>query len=398
MKKIYAFTLVVGLLCLGNSLHSQWSQVSNMPSSLHHPVTWGINDTGYVVTGTNSGGAPTDVFYRYIESTDTWQTLSDFPGQARGFSIGYAYNGKGYLGFGATTSQYLNDLWEYDASTDTWTELTSCPCAGRRHPAFVVREGKVYIGLGDGATGNRSDWWIYDIDSDTWTQGPFLPGPTRHHPFQFKAGNHVYAGMGHGSNGIYKDWYEFDVVSESWTKLNDFPGEARVAGTQFDYGDKGYVLSGDGDNHSFMQQGEFYEYDPANDSWTSLPPHPGLSRWAPGSFVLGRNVYFMGGLNRQTQVLLNDVWTYELDELASVADRNRPEAISIYPNPANDEFRFTGGASIVNVQISNALGQQVNVPGVVQNTVSIQTLKPGVYVVRATDNTGKDYQARLIKR
>ena len=73
--------------------------------------------------------------------------------------------------------------------------------------------------------------------------------------------------------------------------MSQFPSQARVAGTQFSYQGKGYILSGDGDNHYPLGVSEFWEYDPISDSWVQLPPHPGNSIWAPGSFVIGCNVF-----------------------------------------------------------------------------------------------------------
>jgi hypothetical protein len=70
-----------------------------------------------------------------------------------------------------------------------------------------------------------------------------------------------------------------------------------VAGTQFSYAGKGYALSGDGDDHSSMDEGEFWQYDPASDDWFQWPSHPGMSRWAPASFVLNDEVYLVNGMS-----------------------------------------------------------------------------------------------------
>lgn len=78
-------------------------------------------------------------------------------------------------------------------------------------------------------------------------------------------------------------------------QMSNFPSEGRVAGTQFSYNCKGYILSGDGDDHRSLDSGEFWEYDPSNDTWTQLSSHPGDAIWAPGSFVIGREVFFMLG-------------------------------------------------------------------------------------------------------
>ncbi len=80
--------------------------------------------------------------------------------------------------------------------------------------------------------------------------------------------------------------------------MNDFPGESRVAGTQFSHDGYGYILSGDGDDHDYLETGEFWQYNPADDSWSQLPSHPGLSRWAPGSFIIDGKVYLVQGQER----------------------------------------------------------------------------------------------------
>merc|ERR1712232_1370944 len=51
--------------------------------------------------------------------------------------------------------------------------------------------------------------------------------------------------------------------------------------------------------------------------WRQLPPHPGGSRWAPGSFVMRgtARAYFTSGYDRNTEVLHSDVWMIDLSPL-----------------------------------------------------------------------------------
>merc|ERR1739848_109560 len=81
-----------------------------------------------------------------------------------------------------------------------------------------------------------------------------------------------------------------------------------------------------------METGEFHVFDPADSSiWHSLPPHPGYSRWAPGSFVLqgSSRAYFLGGYDRQQQIMFSDLWTIDLESIlvrdATVPDGNETE-------------------------------------------------------------------------
>ncbi len=376
--------LAISLMYPTMILAQTWQQVAPMPVGKHHPVTFSLNGKGYAITGTNSDDLPTDDVFQYDPSINQWTTLTDFPGPDRSFAIGQAYNGKGYLGFGASLTSYFNDIWEYEPNTNSWTLLTTCECSGRRHPAFIIKDDKIYVGLGDDATGDLNDWHIYDISTDTWSQVDDIPGNGRHHPFMFPAGEHVYAGMGHSGNLIYDDWYKFNVETELWETMADFPGESRVAGTQFGHQGKGYVLSGDGSNHNFMPTGEFWEYDPVSDTWTELDPHPGISRWAPGSFVIDEAVYFLGGENRQSGTIQNDMWTYQLTVPSSTIEFGNSTDIQFYPNPTSDILHINGKLPLNSiVSISDISGQLVFQKQLTENITHLDLAKlpSGVYLI-----------------
>ncbi len=364
------------------ALAQSWTPIANFPAGYHHPVGWGLDGKGYTVTGSNVFDQPTKDFHEYDPLTDSWTALPDFPGLGRSFAIGVTYNGLGYLGFGATLSQYLNDLWSFNPANGQWTQLSSCPCAGRRHPAMVAREDKIYMGLGDGAAGNLRDWWVYDIATNSWSSLPDIPALARHHPFQFVAGNQVFAGMGHGGPFIFDDWFKLDTNTNNWVILNDFPGEARVAGTQFDHNGNGYVLSGDGDNHSFMPTGEFWQYDYTNDSWTQLPSHPGVSRWAPGSFVIGNDVYFFGGTNRQNQTSPVTAYKFALSSSGVGLSENKQKSFSFYPNPASTSIQWNADLNVDQVHVVNTVGQVVVklVPN--ENRIDVSSIPKGIHVIQ----------------
>ena len=375
-----------------------WGEIASMPVGKHHPVTFALDGKGYAITGTNPAGLPTDDVFQYDPTNNQWSTLADFPGPDRSFSIGQAYNGKGYMGFGASLSSYFNDIWEFNPTTQSWSQLTTCQCAGRRHPAFIIRDDKIYVGLGDGVQGDLDDWHIYDMITDTWTQVDDIPGPGRHHPFMFPAGDHIFAGMGHSGNIIYDDWYMFNITTDEWVTMSDFPGESRVAGTQFGHQGKGYALSGDGSNHSFMPTGEFWEYDPATDDWTELDPHPGISRWAPGSFVIDGAVYFLGGENRQTGAIQNDMWTYQLSSPASTNELENSQTVQLYPNPTSDILnisnQFEANSTITIRNISGQLVFQTTLSSNL-STINLSNLVSGVYSV-SIESDSQVIQKKLI--
>jgi N-acetylneuraminic acid mutarotase len=335
------------LLC-GGSVFAQWEPLSvSAITTRHHPATFTLNDTAYLLTGTTLQSSPqgTADFFRYDEANDSWVRLPDFPGGARSFAYAASYEGKGYIGFGTNDYEtFFNDLWEYDPNTKEWTELASCDCRGRNHPVFVAQAGRIFVGAGNGPF-DLSDFWSYDIDSNEWTQMPNLPGPPRHHPFHFAAGGHVYAGMGHSGANYYGDWYKFDVNTNTWEEMNEHPTGPRVAGQEFSHDGYGYIISGDGNFHQNLIDGEFWKYLHETDEWERLPDHPGsapdnrIGRWAPGSFVLNGYAYFFGGVNRGAGFLYNDMHRYKLDEeTVSVNNPAREKTTQVYPNPATDRI------------------------------------------------------------
>ena len=376
-------TVFIALLSVNLSFSQNWNQVSDIPIGRHHPVTFAIDGKGYSVTGSLTNAGYSKSFLEYDPVADTWSNLPAFPGAARSFAIGAAYEGKGYLGFGVDNNTDFSDLWVFDPSTDQWTQLATCPCQGRSHPAFVISNDHIFVGLGGSSFGDLNDWWMYSINDDAWSQLPNLPGPARHHPFMFEADGNVYAGMGHGGPIIYDDWYMLDTATLQWTTMNDFPSEARVAGTQFGNNGMGYVLSGDGDNHSYMNTGEFWEYNPTSDSWNQLPPHPGISRWAPNSFVIDDVVYFLGGYNRQVGFFPTDVWAYDFSPITVGTNEEAISSLSVFPNPASDYIHITGIDQPVDVEMYNITGQKMaEFRGDSDLRIDLSNFSSGVYQLR----------------
>ncbi len=301
-----------------------WDQTSSfIGDGRHHPITFSNEDYGFVVSGSYL-----DDFYRYDKLNETWSQLADIPFSGRGYSYGVAIENKAYMGFGSTSNgQYPTDWWEYDMDNNTWNQKSDFPGDGRQHPAMVVVNNKIYVGCGGNDNGNLGDWWEYDVLTDVWMQKSDIIGNNRHHPYYFGIGNYAYVGFGHGSlpgpgsnpaspSYIYNDFYKYDPSIDTWFQLADFPSEARVAGTQFSYNGKGYVLSGDGDDHGPLSAGEFWEYNPVNDSWSQLSSHPGGAIWAPGNFVIGCDVYFLLGQNwnNNSGTYPISVYKYKLSE------------------------------------------------------------------------------------
>lgn len=289
---------IAALLSTASSQAQTWSTVAELPDGhlTNHAFGFAVDGTGYLIAGQTPNGF-TNAAYSYNPENDTWAALPDFPGEPRGYTIGDVWDGIAWMGFGLNDDGAMNDLWRFDPATGDWTEMASCPCEPRYHPAFVAHEGHIYMGMGSSFGGDLGDWWDYDMATDTWTEKPSIPAPERHHPYQFGIDGVIYTGFGHNGPDIYNTWYAYDPSGESWEEVASLPDQGRVAGTQFAHGGLGFALSGDGESHSSMDLGEFWAYDPVADSWTEWPAHPGMSRWAPASFVIGDDVYLIQGMS-----------------------------------------------------------------------------------------------------
>ena len=326
MKKLLLLFVFIPFL----STSQVWDQVSSfIDDGRHHPITFGNDEFGFVISGSFM-----DEVYKYDKLNDIWIQMQNIPFSGRGYSYGVSIANKAYMGFGTTSNNtFPTDWWEYDMNNDSWIQLANFPGDGRQHPAMIVVNNNIYMGCGGNGNGNLGDWWEYNITLNTWIQKSNIIGNNRHHPYYFGIGDYAYVGFGHGSlpgpgnnsslsTYIYNDFYRYDPSNDSWLQLADFPSEARVAGTQFSYNGKGYILSGDGDDHQSLTSGEFWEYNPANDSWSQLPSHPGGAIWAPGNFVIGCDVYFLLGQDWNTNMGLypTSVYKYKLSEDCGCTD------------------------------------------------------------------------------
>jgi hypothetical protein len=259
----------------------------------------------------------------------------------------------------------------------------------------ITDDGKIYVGMGGASTGNLRDWWEYDIATNLWAQKADLPGATRHHPYYFNVGNVPYVGFGHGA-GIFNDFYRFDPVLETWTRMTDFPGDGRVAGTQFTHEGHGYILSGENSSHVPFPTGEFWKYIHSEDTWIQLEPHPGSSRWAPGTFLIDNMLYMVAG--RNTAGLQRDMWKYDMTTPIGVGEPAVEGALTfaLYPNPIGiQELRMFDPSSALRpetVRLLSASGRNIAVLTHSSGRIQLpRDLAAGNYFVVLSTTDGQRY-------
>ncbi|NBP68214.1 MAG: hypothetical protein EBR30_17660 [Cytophagia bacterium] len=246
-------------------------------------VTGGIA----VVTGGNAAALTSS----FTIVSNYWRKMANLPANGRFGAAGFAIGDKGYIGTGFGVGGKFKDLWEFDPLNNTWTQKANLPGEARQYSVGFAIGNKGYIGLGVAGASNTQakDLWEYDPITNSWTQKADFGGSGRHGAIAFVVGSKAYVGTGRTSLSAtvthVKDFWEYNPATNSWTQKADFAGTARAFAAAFAIGNKGYV--GTGNDGAFKN--DFYEYDPGTDAWTAKANFGGSAREAANAFALDYN-------------------------------------------------------------------------------------------------------------
>lgn len=292
-----------------------WTQKANMNIGRERAIAFNIGSKGYIGTGTQGGALGAKDFWEYDPVFDTWTQKADFGGGSRYHAYYFSIGGKGYAGGGFSTLGlygFAMDFWEYDPTTNVWTRKGDVPMTHRNAAVSLVIGNKGYMGGGQDNYGNFAfkDFWEYNPLTDTWTQKTDIPSVGRGGPAAFSIGNKGYLGMGYpasSSTVTLNDFYEYNPLNDTWTTLANFPGGGSANGIGFSIGNKGYVTNG----NYYINPSALWEYNPSNNTWTAKTDFPGGSRPWPVAFVVGSKAYVGTGPIGSTLVDYKDLWEYE---------------------------------------------------------------------------------------
>jgi N-acetylneuraminic acid mutarotase len=193
---------------------------------------------------------------------NTWTQKASFPGTARVLAAAFAINGKGYLGsggFSPSSTTYYNDFWEYDPTLNSWTSKASFATLGRIAPVGFALNGKGYIGLGSRTT-NKNDFWEYDPTLDTWVQKGNFPGVARNSAATFTIGSFAYVGGGYDGSNDKQDFWQWEPIADLWVQKANLGGGTRTSFVAFSINAKGYIALG---RNNGSNSNTLWEYDPS---------------------------------------------------------------------------------------------------------------------------------------
>lgn len=367
----FFFILIIFTNVLIYKVNAQniWTQKSDFPGlGKFAAVSFTIEDEAYVSTGYDPiSGQWSQEVWQYNPVTNSWIQKADFAGGDRQLAVGFSINGKGYIGLGDVHS---TDFWEYDPNNDTWTQKADFPGGERIEAVGFSIGNKGYIGTGFDLPTIFNDFWEYDPCIDTWTQKANLP-VALHRAVGFPIGAKGYIGTGGNiDTGYLKDFWEYDPEFNTWTQKADFGGEGRHGAVGFSIGNKGYIGTGFSIAPVPLNYSDFWEYDPATDSWEQKTDFGGDAR----CFAIGFSVCNKGYIGIGGQFSINppppftDIWEYTLE--TSGIDGKEPDnsqlnnyfSLSNYPNPFNPSTTISYSlqtAEKVELIINNLRGQKV---------------------------------------
>jgi N-acetylneuraminic acid mutarotase len=286
--------------------------------SNHLAVGFSLGGMGYIGTGLEGGFGSSREFWAYDPGTGAWARKADFGGGARNAAVGFTLEGKGYLATGregvVPGSSLLRDFWEYDPATDTWTQKADFQKLERFDAVAFSIGDKGYMGTGTGPGPTPMyDFWEYDPAADVWTQKADFSAAARSLAVGFSIGGKGYLGTGDASMDRM-DFWEYDPATDTWTQNADFGGPARSGAVAFSIGLKGYVGTGIRDDFGdLVSLKDFWEYDPASDTWTRKADFGGLARSGAVAFSIGNRGFVGTGVHHASgdRTILRDFWEYD---------------------------------------------------------------------------------------
>ncbi len=204
-----------------------------------------------------------------------------------------------------------------------WTRTT--PFKGRpRSGAFVFTVGtKAFVGLGYDGDDYLSDFFVMDLNSGYWEAKKSFPGIPRERAIAFSINGKGYVGLGYNRDEDKEelgDFWEYDPASNTWKQIATFGGTARYNAIGFSIGSKGYIGTGyDGDEYN----SDFWEYDPGTDLWKEIKSYPGEKIEGGLAMVVGGKAYLCAG--RNNGLFNTDLWEFEPSDSDIIWTKRAPD-------------------------------------------------------------------------
>jgi peroxiredoxin/N-acetylneuraminic acid mutarotase len=320
---VIAAHLIFATAALAQMPPSPWKKGAPFPEPDEELYGVAVEGKLYVIGGWGEGKAR-GANYEYDPATDKWTKKKSMPQPAHHAALA-AYNGKIYVcgGFIAPEKsplpigaawQPISDVWEYDPATDSWKALAPLP--GKRGAAVAVEAfGKIHV-IGGCTTveGTKAPFFtfmgpcnvlstndVYDPTTNKWESRKPMAVP-RNHAFAAAVNGKIYVIGGRTGHGFILSATNTDVVEEydapndMWSAPRERMPTARSGGGYGTDGRRIYVAGGEVTTKQLVGAFRGIEaYEPATNSWTTLPPMP-MPRHGVAGAVIGNRFHLVSGM------------------------------------------------------------------------------------------------------
>jgi len=302
---------------------SPWKKAAPFPEADEELYGVPVNGKLYVIGGWGDGKAR-GANYEYDPATDRWTKKQPMPRPAHHAALA-AVNGRIYVfgGFVAPANtpiplgaawEPIADAWEFNPATNSWKPLAPLP--GKRGSAIAAEVGGKIFVIGGATTmeGSKDPFFtafgparvlgtndVYDPATNTWESRKPMSVP-RNHAFGGVVNGKIYVIGGRTGQAFILSATNTDVVEEynpasnTWSIPLERMPTARSGGASGTDGRRIYVAGGEVTTTELVGAFRAIEaYDPATNSWLTLPSMP-MPRHGVAGAVIGNRFHLVSGM------------------------------------------------------------------------------------------------------
>lgn len=187
-----------------------------------------------------------------------------------------------------------------------WLPMEPAPITGRIFHSAVWTGSKMIVWGGYGSSPTyKLDGASYDFASNKWTtiaSAPSNMSAGRREHAAVWTGSKMLIWGGRSSSTVYKDGAAYDPATDSWTTIPDAPLTVRhsVAAVWSPTTNEMLVWGGCTGTTCSSVAGDGAAYDPTTNTWTALPAAPIAARGDAAGVWTGTDFLIFGGINSST--------------------------------------------------------------------------------------------------